>query len=119
MSNSPTTYNKVLVSYLYFIQGVFLVIPSTTTLTYKQLPGYEILGFFAMATLPFSCKFISAPLVEKYTSSQYGRRKTWLVLSLILASLFIILASNFTAEDDTSQIYLCFALTAVIFMISI
>lgn len=119
MVNSPTTYNKVLVSFLYFIQGIFLVIPSTTVLTYNKLPAYDILGYFSSATLPFSLKFISAPLVERFTSSKYGRRKTWLVISLILASLFIFLASNFTGEDESSQIYLSFALFAVILMISI
>lgn len=97
MSKQKSTfYYKVLVSYLYFIQGVFLTISGTTTLTYKQMPSYGILGYFSFATSPFSFKFISAPLIEKYTLGWYGRRKTWVIASLICASIFLILATFFT-----------------------
>ena len=60
---NPTLYHKALVAYLYFIQGVFLYVPSTTVLTYKTMPSYGILGFFSFAIIPFSFKFISAPLI--------------------------------------------------------
>lgn len=98
MESGPATlYNKFLVGYLYFIQGVFLVIPSTTTLTYKSMPDYGILSFFSMSIIPFSLKFLSAPLVERYTCSSYGRRKTWVVLSLLLTSILMVVGSFFTA----------------------
>lgn len=96
MKENPTLYHKALVAYLYFIQGVFLYVPGTTVLTYKTMPSYAILGFFSFATIPFSFKFISAPLIERYTNRSYGRRKTWVIISLLLASLFIILATKFT-----------------------
>lgn len=54
---------KILVSYLYFIQGVYLALPATIPMIYKEMPSYDILAFFSAAVLPFSFKFISAPLI--------------------------------------------------------
>ena len=95
-SSVPSTYQKSLVAFLYFIQGVFLVIPGTMILTYKQIPSYDILALFSFATLPFSFKFMAAPLIEKYTIPSYGRRKTWVVVSLILATIILNFATAFT-----------------------
>ena len=96
---------KILVIFLYFIQGIFLNVPSTIVLTYKQMPSYAILGYFSIAILPFSCKFISAPLIEKYSSLTYGRRKTWVVISLIGASLLMFYISPLAViEEAETQI---------------
>jgi hypothetical protein len=99
LKEGPTFYHKALVAYLYFIQGIFLNIPGTTVLTYSQMPSYGILGHFSLAIIPFSFKFISAPFIEKYTLRGYGRRKTWVVASLVLASLFLVFSTIFTAES--------------------
>jgi len=50
---------KALIGYLYFVQGLIISLCGTIPYTYKQLPGYEILGYFSAATLPFSFKFIT------------------------------------------------------------
>lgn len=63
VASGPSLYSKVLVGFLYFLQGVYLVIPSTMTLTYKAMPSYSILSLFSMALLPFSFKFVAAPLI--------------------------------------------------------
>ena len=96
LSASPTLYQKSLVAFLYLLQGVFLVIPSTIILTYKSIPSYDLLALFSFAVLPFSFKFIAAPLIEKYTLVSYGRRKTWIIISLTLASLLLIFTTSFT-----------------------
>lgn len=36
----PPLKTKILVAYLYFIQGVVLVLPATMTLVYDRLPSY-------------------------------------------------------------------------------
>jgi hypothetical protein len=101
----PAFRQKFLISYLYLIQGIFLAIPSTIILTYAEIPSYGILAYFSASSLPFSFKFISgtfllnlAPLIEKYTSVSYGRRKLWIVISLILSSFLIFFSSGFAAD---------------------
>lgn len=54
-----TPFKKFLVSYLYFVQGIFLNVPSTVTLTYSKIPPYDVLGYFSLALIPFSLKFLS------------------------------------------------------------
>jgi Na+/melibiose symporter-like transporter len=106
----PVLSKKILIGYLYFVQGLVLVLCGTLPLTYKTLPSYTILGYFSAATLPFSFKFITgslstilAPLIEKYTNLSYGRRKFWIVISMTVASLVIFLIS-FIADDESKQI---------------
>ena len=83
------------------------------------MPSYSILALFSFASLPFSFKFIAAPLIEKYTICSYGRRKTWVVISLTLASIILYLATYFTQEEQQTQRYLAMCLTLATFMIAI
>lgn len=97
---------KVICGYLYFIQGVLLALPATMPFVYKTLPPYWVLSIFSAATLPFSFKFIegnlsdySAPFIEKFTNVEYGKRKTWIILSQIMASITLFISSFFTSQD--------------------
>ena len=58
MQKSAGWGQKFLIGFLYFVQGIFLVIPSTITLTYKEIPPYGILAYFSAVYLPFSFKFL-------------------------------------------------------------
>lgn len=49
---------RIMCSYLYFMQGVIISLPSTMTLMYDKVPTYSILSVFSAALLPFSFKFI-------------------------------------------------------------
>ena len=55
--------NSVLIGFLYFVQGIILSLPGSIILTYPVLPNYNILSWFAACSLPFSFKFVSAPLI--------------------------------------------------------
>jgi hypothetical protein len=82
-----------------------LSLPNTIVLTYSKLPSYDVLSWFAASMVPFGLKFISgkvweylAPIVEKYTSLGYGRRKTWIVITCILTSVCTFILSYYTDE---------------------
>ena len=106
MSNNNSTQQsvsfgkKLLVAFLYLIQGVYLNVPGTIVLTYKQVPSYSILAYFSMAILPFSLKFLSAPFIEKYSSLSYGRRKTWVVISLLGAGFLLLVISPWAVLES-------------------
>lgn len=108
---------KMIVAYLYFIQGVVLVLPATMTLVYTELPPYTILCIFSASNLPFSTKFIVAPFIEKFTSLGYGKRKTWIIISQLTTSAFLIIASFFT--KDKEQIYMGVFMVASVFFIAL
>ena len=110
---------KVICGYLYFIQGVLLALPATMPFVYEKLTPYWVLSIFSAAVLPFSFKFIegtllyySAPFVEKFTNVEYGKRKTWIIISQIMASVAIFISSFFTS--DNYQVVI-----AVFFLISL
>ncbi len=91
---------EIVISYLYCIQGIFLVLPSSIVLTYSEMPDYSTLSLFSLASLPFSFKFLYAPIVEKYFVPSYGRRKLWIVSSLLLSSVAIFLLSRLLGEKQ-------------------
>ena len=68
---------------LYFAQGVpegmlFFGIPAWMAMNGKT-PG-EIAGFAVVCGLPWSFKFIVAPLMDRYTYLPMGRKRPWVLL---------------------------------------
>lgn len=68
---------------LYFAQGVpegmlFYGIPAWMAMNGKS-PG-EIAGFAVVCGLPWSFKFIVAPLMDRYTYLPMGRKRPWVLL---------------------------------------
>ncbi|MBL0105421.1 MAG: MFS transporter [Bacteroidetes bacterium] len=68
---------------LYFAQGVpegmlFFGIPAWMAMNGKT-PG-EIASFAVVAGLPWSFKFIVAPLMDRYTYLPMGRKRPWVIL---------------------------------------
>jgi hypothetical protein len=61
--------------------------------------------------LPFSFKFVTAPLIEKYTFINYGKRKTWIIISQLLSSLLLFLASFLTDQYHEVAIAILFIFT--------
>jgi hypothetical protein len=49
--------------YLYFAQGFILSISTTVPYVYTKLPDYFTLSLFSLSSLPFSLKFITAPIL--------------------------------------------------------
>jgi hypothetical protein len=89
-----------MIGYLYFIQGFLLAIPGTVPYVYPNLPDYLILSLFSLSTLPFSFKFLTAPILEKYTNLNYGKRKTWIIISQTLTNIMVLIGSFFTDESQ-------------------
>ncbi|MFN3754846.1 MFS transporter [Flavobacterium sp.] len=71
---------------LYFAQGVpegmlFYGIPAWMAMNGKS-PG-EIAGFAVACGLPWSFKFIVAPMMDRYTFLPMGRKRPWVILGQI------------------------------------
>jgi PAT family beta-lactamase induction signal transducer AmpG len=68
------------------------------------------IGLFSLVTLPYSLKFLWAPVFDRYVPPFLGRRRGWLVLTQILL-LFAIAAMGFQDPQRTLQLV---ALNAVL-----
>ena len=87
------------------------------TMVYPELPPYDILSVFSIASVPFSMKFIVAPFIEKFTKISYGKRKTWIMISQFFASIVLFMASFFTSQSY--QIIMAIFLIITIFLITL
>jgi PAT family beta-lactamase induction signal transducer AmpG len=47
------------------------------------------IGFFSLVTLPYSLKFVWAPLMDRYTPPFLGRRRGWVFITQVLLILVI------------------------------
>jgi PAT family acetyl-CoA transporter-like MFS transporter 1 len=87
--------NLLMLGFLYCLQGIplGLCIGSLPILLKKHMT-YTQIGFFTLASYPFSLKFLWSPLVDSYYIPDWGRRKSWVVpLQLLSGGMMIYLSS--------------------------
>lgn len=64
------------------------------------------IGLFSLASLPYTLKFVWAPLLDRYELAPIGRRRSWAAASqLVLLGLFLAL-SRFDPAQDTALVAL-------------
>lgn len=72
------------------------------------------IGLFALVGLPYSWKFVWAPLLDRYFIASFGRRRSWLLpvqISLLLAIAGLGLLHPQT--QMSSVMFLCFVIAAL------
>ena len=69
-----------------FASGFPLLLIKSTLKTWLRDSGVDLetIGFFALAGLPYTLKFLWAPFLDHYQISILGRRRSWLFLSQLL-----------------------------------
>lgn len=53
------------------------------------------IGWFALLLLPYSWKFVAAPILDRYAVPGFGRRRTWMLASQIALMLMIGMMGSF------------------------
>lgn len=77
--------------------------------------SYSALGFFSMATLPFSLKLLWSPFVDAHFVRSLGRRKSWIIPTQFLSGvLLLFVASRVDEMIVRSEIV---ALTLIFFVL--
>ncbi|MHB9022299.1 MAG: AmpG family muropeptide MFS transporter, partial [Halothiobacillus sp.] len=107
-----TSRTQLAVLLLGFSSGLPLLLSSGTLqawLTVSQVNTATI-GLFALVGLPYTLKFLWAPLLDRYSVRWLGRRRSWMLLMQLAISL-TLLALAFT--DPRSQLW-PFALVALV-----
>jgi len=76
-----------------FVSGVPLLLTITLLQAWLTDEGISksTIGLFALVGLPYSFKFIWAPVFDRFVISKLGRRRGWLILSQILLIISIVL----------------------------
>ncbi len=106
-----------------FSSGIPLALTSSTLQAWLKREGVDIatIGLLALASLPYSLKFIWAPLLDRFMPPLLGRRTGWIFLaqlalvfaiiglaltrpaqSIAMVSAFTFLVAFFSATQDIS-----------------
>lgn len=96
---------------LYFVQGIpvglaFGTVPFLLK-SMAKFTSFTSLGFFSMATYPYSLKIWWSPIVDSFYVRKIGRRRTWIIpvqllSGIILYVLGVLISKNllFQGVDD-------------------
>jgi len=77
--------------FLGFSSGLPFYLTSKTLQAWMTTAKVDLatIGFFSLVTLPYSLKFVWAPLMDRYTPPFLGRRRGWVLITQILLLLVI------------------------------
>jgi MFS transporter, PAT family, beta-lactamase induction signal transducer AmpG len=77
---------------LYFAQGLpyGFFTQAVPALLRKQNVSLSKIGFTALLTLPWALKFLWAPLVDRWYSERWGRRRSWILPMQLGAALTLL-----------------------------
>ncbi len=101
----------VVVVLLGFASGLPLALTGQAMQAWLSTSGMDVatIGFLSLVGLPYTFKFLWAPLMDRFDPPGLGRRRGWLVLTqLLLAGALFLLAG--TSPTDATRV---FALMAV------
>ena len=74
-----------------FASGLPLWLTARTLQAWMTVEGVDLtlIGLFALVTLPYSLKFLWAPVLDRYVPPFLGRRRGWMVITQVLLMLSI------------------------------
>jgi MFS transporter, PAT family, beta-lactamase induction signal transducer AmpG len=88
-----------------FSSGLPLYLTNRTLQAWMTVEGVDLttIGLFSLVTLPYSLKFLWAPLFDRYVPPFLGRRRGWLVITQV-GLLLAIAAMGFQDPQRTLQL---------------
>jgi len=88
-----------------FASGLPLPLSSSTLQAWLTVEGVAIatIGLFALTGLPYTLKFLWAPLVDRFVPLPVGRRRAWLLLTQTVLALAL---AGLAAFDPHNQLLL-------------
>jgi MFS transporter, PAT family, beta-lactamase induction signal transducer AmpG len=112
MTRGARAHRFLVVTLLGFASGLPLALTGQAMQAWLSMEGLDVatIGFLSLVGLPYTFKFLWAPLMDRFELPWLGRRRGWLVLTqLVLAALLFVLAG--TSPSSATR---AFALLAVV-----
>lgn len=110
-------YKKIVIATLLGISsGLPLYVLIQTIPAWLKDAGVDLssIGLFQLIGIPYTLKFLWAPLLERLSVPILGQRRGWMFLSQILLIFFIATIGFFNPKDNiTIVVYLTLAMTTV------
>lgn len=113
LTSSLRTYWRIgIVFLLGFASGLPLALTGQAMQAWLTVDKIDIatIGFFSLVGVPYTFKFLWAPLMDRFEPPLLGRRRGWLVLSQLAIAGALLLISTISPSQNTET----FALVAVL-----
>lgn len=100
-----------------FASGLPLALSTGTLQAWLTVAGLDLktIGFFALAGLPYTFKFVWAPLLDRFepgVRGRWGRRRGWLTLTQLAMAALCWLLADFDPSTQITAIGTCAVLLA-------
>lgn len=97
-----------------FASGLPLALTGQSLQAWLTVEKVDIstIGFFSLVGLPYTFKFLWAPLMDRFELPFLGRRRGWLVLTQIAIAAALVLMSTFSPSQNVQAIALLAVLVA-------
>lgn len=105
---SPVFKSMTVVLFLGLASGLPLALTSGSLqawLTVANVPLHTI-GFLSLVGLPYTLKFLWAPLMDRFTPPFLGRRRGWILLMQFCLAIILVVMGNFHPEQSAQQVSL-------------
>lgn len=96
--------NMLIALLMGFSSGIPLLLTLRTLQAWMTEAGVDLktVGIFALAGVPYTLKFLWAPLMDRFVPPFLGRRRGWLIITQVLTLLSIFLLS---LRDPAQDVY--------------
>ena len=86
----------VTVALLGFTSGLPLVLTASTLQAWMKVSGVDLktIGFFALAGLPYTLKFLWSPLMDRFKLPFLGRRRGWILVTVLATMALLVLLGH-------------------------
>lgn len=100
--------------FLGFASGLPLALTGQAMQAWLTIEKIDIatIGFFSLVGLPYTFKFLWAPLMDRFEPPFLGRRRGWLVLSQLAIAGVLIILSSISPSQNTETFALIAGLVA-------
>jgi len=100
-----------------FASGLPLALSSGTLQAWLTVEGLDLktIGFFALAGLPYTFKFVWAPLLDRFepgAQGWFGRRRGWLVITQLALAILCWVLAGLDPKTEIAAVGTCAVLLA-------
>ncbi len=98
-----------------FASGLPLALSGSTLQAWLTSEGVDIrtIGMFSLVGLPYVCKFLWAPLLDRFVPARLGRRRGWMFLSQIAIAMLLSIMAFAAPASATQMVALLACLLAI------
>jgi PAT family beta-lactamase induction signal transducer AmpG len=107
------------VTLLGFASGLPLALTGQAMQAWLTVDGLDLaaIGFLSLVGLPYTFKFLWAPLMDRFDLPGLGRRRGWLVLTQVLLAV-VLFALSLTSPRESIRLFALLAVTVAFFSAS-